>query len=144
MTLGQKIKQIRQGRKITQKQLADKIGKSFSSVQKYEMDLATPPINTLEKIADALCVPFSVLLNDGSEVLEISKSGITYTFPDDDPDEDLFLLDEIKFLFRRLNESGQNKAVERVEELTEIPRYQRQPAPTTDKTPPEGNDPTQD
>lgn len=43
--------------------------------------------------------------------------------------------------FDLLNDAGQQKAVERVEELTEIPKYQRQETPTeTTQAPPEDTD----
>lgn len=43
----------------------------------------------------------------------------------------------LKFALDKLNEDGQQKAVERVEELTEIPKYQRQEPPAA---PSEGTD----
>lgn len=137
MTLGQKIRQARQSRKITQKELAAQIGKSFSSVQKYEMDLATPPLETIEKIALSLGVPFLAFIDDGVKRLDIDESSVSFnaSLPFDD-DDTLERLREIKFLLRRLNESGRDKAVERVEELTEIPRYQAKPtAEATSPTP---------
>lgn len=42
----------------------------------------------------------------------------------------------------KLNDEGQQKAVERVEELTEIPRYQATPAAESPSPAPEGTDTT--
>ena len=139
MTLGQKIRQARQGRKITQKELAARIGKSFSSVQKYEMDLATPPLETIEKIALSLGVPFLAFIDDRVKYLGVDESGVTFDMSmlDDDDENALVRLDEIKFLLRRLNERGRDKAVERIEELTEIPRYQAKRAAEATDTPSE-------
>ena len=55
------------------------------------------------------------------------------------------MVQKIEGFMEKLNRIGQQKAVERVEELTEIPKYQRQPpqgtpiAPSVSKdtTPPE-------
>ncbi len=44
--------------------------------------------------------------------------------------------------YNRLNSSGQQEAVKRVEELTEIPRYQAQQAPQSTPAPQEGTDTT--
>lgn len=44
--------------------------------------------------------------------------------------------------FRKLNTAGQQKAVERVEELTEIPRYQATSTPQSTPAPQEGKDAT--
>lgn len=140
MTLGQKIRQARQDRKVTQKELAARIGKSFSSIQKYEMDLATPPLETLEKIALSLRVPFFALIDDNVKDLKIDESGISVKESLIDGDDEIYALDEIKFLLRRLNESGQRKAVERVEELTEIPRYQAKPTAEATSLSLEGKD----
>lgn len=54
MSIGKNIKQAREIAGITQSELAQKIDKGFSTVQKYELDIVSPPISTLKKIADAL------------------------------------------------------------------------------------------
>ena len=41
---------------------------------------------------------------------------------------------EMVKIFKKLNESGQAKAIERVEELTEIPRYTQDEKNQPDKT----------
>lgn len=55
LEIGKKIKQLRKG-KMTQPELAAKIGKTESSIRKYEKGLITIPLNVLEKIASALGV----------------------------------------------------------------------------------------
>lgn len=62
--IGKKIKQHRKG-KMTQQELAQKIGKTESSIRKYEKGLVTIPLDVLEKIASALEISPSVLM--GSE-----------------------------------------------------------------------------
>ncbi len=51
--IGKKIKQYRKG-KMTQQELAEKIGKTESSIRKYEKGLVTIPLNVLEQIASSL------------------------------------------------------------------------------------------
>lgn len=146
MTLGQKIKQIRKGRKITQKQLATQIGRSFSSIQKYEMDLAIPPIDTLKKIASTLDVTVDYLTgmtNDPHTRIGTQEDIDRYFGGGSFSTKDGVLITAtidgaLTHYFNLLNNEGKFVAVERVKELTEIPRYQLQPAP------PEGKDPTQD
>ena len=48
--IGKTIKEYRKG-KMTQQQLADLIGKTESSIRKYEKGLVTIPLDVLEKIA---------------------------------------------------------------------------------------------
>ncbi|KJJ65435.1 helix-turn-helix transcriptional regulator [Clostridium sp. FS41] len=52
--IGSKIKKLRKEKQLTQVQLAEKIGKTESSVRKYEKGLTEIPISVLEDIANAL------------------------------------------------------------------------------------------
>ncbi len=51
--IGKLIKQSRKG-KMTQQELAEKIGKTESSIRKYEKGIVTIPLDVLEQIASAL------------------------------------------------------------------------------------------
>ncbi len=55
--IGKRIKEYRRAKKLTQKQLATAIGKTESSIRKYEKGLVEIPISTIEDIAIALEVP---------------------------------------------------------------------------------------
>ena len=60
--IGLKIKQKRKECKITQPDLALKIGKTESSIRKYEKGLVNIPTDVLEKIAEALnTTPFELI-----------------------------------------------------------------------------------
>lgn len=61
MLIGEKIKKYRKEKGLTQKELADKIGKGFSTVQKYELNISQPPIDVLNRIADTLDIDVSKL-----------------------------------------------------------------------------------
>lgn len=73
MSIGENIKKYRKEKGLTQKELADKIGKGFSAVQKYELNISQPPIDVLNRIADTLDIDVSKLfyientLNQSSE-----------------------------------------------------------------------------
>lgn len=73
MSIGENIKKYRKEKGLTQKELADKIGKGFSTVQKYELNISQPPIDVLNRIADTLDIDVSKLfyientLNQSSE-----------------------------------------------------------------------------
>lgn len=62
IAIGANIKKYRQLRNITQKQLAALIGKTESSVQKYEAGTTEIPRSVLEKIANVLGLQFFDLL----------------------------------------------------------------------------------
>ena len=60
--IGKKIRQIRKGKKITQKQLANSLGVHESSITKYEKGTTDIPLSKIEKIAEALEVsPFDIM-----------------------------------------------------------------------------------
>lgn len=75
MNIGENIKKYRKEKGLTQKELADKIGKGFSTVQKYELNISHPPIDVLNRIADTLDINVSKLfyientLNQSAEIL---------------------------------------------------------------------------
>ena len=52
--IGKSIKQFRQRRNLTQNELASLIGKTGSSIQKYESGVTEVPLSVLEKIAHVL------------------------------------------------------------------------------------------
>ncbi len=72
--IGQKIKEYRKG-KMTQRELAEKIGKTESSIRKYEKGLVTIPLDVIQKIADALgIVPFQLMgVPEYPEITKIVK-----------------------------------------------------------------------
>lgn len=86
MLIGEKIKKYRKEKGLTQKELADKIGKGFSTVQKYELNISQPPIDVLNRIADTLDINVSKLfdientLNQSSEILSNFNPNDSSTF----------------------------------------------------------------
>ena len=58
MTIGENIKKFRKAAHITQKELAARINKSYSSVQKYELDLANPSLDVIRDIAAVVGVDY--------------------------------------------------------------------------------------
>ncbi|WP_455505693.1 helix-turn-helix domain-containing protein [Gemmiger formicilis] len=71
--IGKKIKQFRKG-KMTQQELATKIGKTESSIRKYEKGLVTIPLNVLEEIANALGIAAADLM--GFEYFDLKNPNL--------------------------------------------------------------------
>lgn len=67
MGIGDRIKELRKSKKVTQRELARKIHRSERIVQKYESGEVSPPWNAVERIAEALNVPFNELVPDNSQ-----------------------------------------------------------------------------
>ena len=134
--VGNKIRFFRNKKGITQKALADLIGKTESSIQKYECGSTEVPFSVLEKIAKALDITILFLLDD-----EYLESASTY-FEEKGEVKTSALFHDMASLnknlaanietsytqilnnfFSMLNDNGKKKALERIEELLEIPRY---------------------
>lgn len=136
MTTGQRIKLARRNAGLTQKELGQKLGITYQTLAQWENDLRKPKFETLKRIADALGVPVGELLGledmggglwgheaDDSTVMKLAQNIKAHMAPKA----------KLNAAFDQLNNEGQGVAVQRVEELTEIPRY-RKDAPD-DQTP---------
>ena len=139
MTTGERIRMIRLENGMTQKQVADACGMVDSAIRKYESGKITPKPDTLQRIAAALHVSVYMLMDDDEKELYLAaetsliranlKAGYKFT-----TNEKLLVR-----LFHLLNESGQDAAIDRVEELTEIPRYRAETAPQSPPAPAEAD-----
>ena len=63
MTVGEKIKQIRKEKGMTQKQLGEKLNITQQQIAQYENGKLNPKLDTLERIASALEVSYTAFLN---------------------------------------------------------------------------------
>lgn len=62
--IGEKIRKLRQGQKMTQENLADRLGVSFQSVSRWENGITYPDIELLPSIARLFSVSVDYLLGD--------------------------------------------------------------------------------
>ena len=172
MTLGELIKKARQNAGYTQRELAEKANVATVTLQQYERGVRQPRLEQLHRIADALNVSVAYLEGQESmEVRAIMqaierkdareferllglKSGsivdMNPSLKDDESiitvfahnDEEASIKVQILEAVDCLNTTGQQEAVKRVEELTEIPKYQRQEPTEPPTTSSEGTDTT--
>lgn len=68
MTTGERIKVARKAVGMTQAELAKKLGISYVGVSQWENNLRNPKLETIQKIANALNVPFTSLLDEDSDI----------------------------------------------------------------------------
>ena len=64
MTIAERIRLIRQQRKLSQTELAEKSGVNLKSLSRYELGTSVPPADVLKELADALEVSADALLTD--------------------------------------------------------------------------------
>lgn len=142
--IGKQIRDYRSMKRLTQRELARKSDLSINTINRYETGERMPTIYNLCKIAEALDVSVLDLVGaaDASSrdntkerqyitVDELRARAISGSVAYDRIEEIVEAqhdkTENLLSAFDRLNEAGQQKAVERVEELTEIPKYQKKP-----------------
>ncbi len=136
MNIGDNMRNIRKQKNMTLQQLADILECSQQNISQYESGKRTPKLKTVQKIAGALNVNINDLLEsplDDSPFYKALKNANPSEHPigkdfinaqlskqvDDWEQIDIELVKK----FKQLNETGKAIAIERVEELAEIPRY---------------------
>lgn len=128
MTFGEKVKEIRKRKGLSQLELGEKMQVSQQAIGKYEKTLDQPKMATVRKIANALGVPLSELVTDWSQ---FSPEEICEDMQDNDIDysaidpRQAVNNNRIINKFHNLNFAGQEKAIEQVELLTKIPEYRK-------------------
>lgn len=142
MTIGEKIREIRKEKGISQKELGTLLGVSQQMIGQYENSSREPKIETLRKIATALEVKLSDFLEVGqiinqyipedemmdsitkkedgtiSRTIGMSFHAFPNTVENTDP-----LTKELNTYFSLLNHKGKLEAIKRVKELSELPAY---------------------
>ena len=68
MTTGEMIKAARRKAGLTQAQLAEKLGIAYQTVAQWENDLRNPKLDTLQRIAAALDIPVTELIDDWNAI----------------------------------------------------------------------------
>ena len=124
---GANLRNARKKAQLTQIDAAQKIGIAVNSLRLYEADKRIPSVKVMSQIANIYGVTMEYLFS-GKEF-------------------DLQDLPKTRLLnaFVKLNSTGKQKAVERVEELTELKKYVLtafQEAPESTPAPTEGKDTT--
>ncbi|MBQ8881515.1 MAG: helix-turn-helix transcriptional regulator [Oscillospiraceae bacterium] len=137
----QKIREVRKAAGKSQEELAEVLGVNRATVSKYETGVIEPSVSQLVQIAKFFGIHFREFLDDlEAQVYEAYSSGFDAGVHAEEinnlalqsvmyDDGYRFTEAEVRLVnaFSQLNDEGQQKAVERVEELTEIPKYKKEP-----------------
>ena len=112
--IGENIKRARKERGLTQRELGEKIGKKYSTVQKYENGIIEPPISVIRDIAAALGVdPYSIASFDAAtKMLEESINAREAAQK------------RLAAACKKLTSEGLEKAADIVEIIAGNPKYQ--------------------
>ena len=128
MTVGERIKAARINIGMTQKELAEKLGIPYQSIGQWERDQRNPKVDTLQRLADVLGVSVPYLMGWN----QVDKYFCGREASDDTVQKIANNIQmhhstraELNLAFDKLNDKGQQVAVERVKELSKIPDYQK-------------------
>lgn len=131
------IRKARKASNLTQEQLAKLIGVNRATLSKYENGQIEPPPSKMRKLAQHLNVPVTALwglpekyedeLSNALSMVEAYHEGnlVLTDLSESDPVAETMI--NLVEAFYQLNLEGQKIAVERVKELSEIPKYKRTP-----------------
>lgn len=134
MTIGERIREIRKSRGLTQKELGERLGLSHQSIAQWENDLRKPKSETILKIACALGVRYEDIVG-----LETFDSGAEFDKRWNEITEELrksgsktlkviHIADPRKFINHALDqmtEEGQLQVAQRAAEVLEVPSYRK-------------------
>ena len=125
MNIGNKIKELRKSRKMSQEKLGYKLGVSQAMIAQYENGKRNPKIQTIIKIAGILEVrPFDLMSVDEYETLIKHEAAEEF----DNVIKRIIPVDEkiLRENYNKLNDFGKEEALKRISELTEIPKYKKE------------------
>lgn len=108
MSFGNKLVFAREKKNLTQKKLAELLDITPTRLNYWEKDKREPDVVMIKKIANILDTTGDFLL--GLEDYDAKKNNIKRN--------------KLLNSYDKLNTEGQEKAIERIEELTQIPKYQ--------------------
>lgn len=132
--IGEKIKSYRLLKNMTQKKLSELTGIHEVTIRQYEANKYSPKMINLEKIATALDVSPSDLIEitEDSNLYQILKLVPSASFDTDNKRVKLFNANELHNYFL-LNEKGRQKALSYIEDLVKLPEYtEDMPSETTE------------
>ncbi|WP_256013208.1 helix-turn-helix domain-containing protein [Desertivirga xinjiangensis] len=67
-TYGEKLQAFRKHKKLSQEEVADKVGKKHTTISKYERGAAEPPLDVIKAYNKVLGMNLEWYLNDDAEV----------------------------------------------------------------------------
>ena len=119
MTIGQAIQLNRKRIGLTQKELAEKIGVATITLQQYERNLRQPKIDMVARIADALNMDFSSLVDDVDFIVTGEGENLLTNPKDSDKAFNIYV--EAKRLTEQQNREGIGELLEEAyQELTKL------------------------
>mgnify|MGYP004462034071 FL=1 len=124
MTTGERLKLRRKELGFSAEKVADQLGVSPATIYRYEKgDIEKVPVDSLAELAKILQTTPAYLMGWESQADQAEINDLLAQIQASEEKEQSRIAEMIQD-FKKLNDDGKAKAIERVHELTEIPRYQ--------------------
>ena len=124
MTTGERLKLRRKEIGFSAEKVADQLGVSPATIYRYEKgDIEKVPVDSLAELAKILQTTPAYLMGWESQADQAESNDLLAQIQASEEKEQSRIAEMIQD-FKKLNDDGKAKAIERVHELTEIPRYQ--------------------
>ena len=124
MTTGERLKLRRKEIGFSAEKVADQLGVSPATIYRYEKgDIEKVPVDSLAELAKILQTTPAYLMGWESQADQAEINDLLAQIQASEEKEQSRIAEMIQY-FKKLNYEGKAKAIERVHELTEIPRYQ--------------------
>ena len=128
MCPGDKIKQLRKDRKMTQEELGKLLGVNKSAIQKYEKgNVVNLKLATIQKLCEIFEVDPSEFIFPNANEFDKKHNArrLEFEVKTIESVEDLFGPDmvEVMHLFNELNETGKNRATETLRDYSLLEKY---------------------
>lgn len=124
MTTGERLKLRRKEIGFSAEKVADQLGVSPATIYRYEKgDIEKVPVDSLAELAKILQTTPAYLMGWESQADQAEINDLLAQIQASEEKEQSLIAEMIQD-FKKLNDDGKAKAIERVHELTEIPRYQ--------------------
>ena len=124
MTTGERLKLRRKEIGFSAEKVADQLGVSPATIYRYAKgDIEKVPVDSLAELAKILQTTPAYLMGWESQADQAEINDLLAQIQASEEKEQSRIAEMIQD-FKKLNDDGKAKAIERVHELTEIPRYQ--------------------
>lgn len=124
MTTGERLKLRRKEIGFSAEKVADQLGVSPATIYRYEKgDIEKVPVDSLAELAKILQTTPAYLMGWESQADQAEINDLLAQIQASEEKEQSRIAEMIQD-FKKLNDDGKAKAIERVHELTEISRYQ--------------------
>lgn len=126
MTMGERIKYLREKNNMTQDELGELLGVQKSAIAKYENGkVENIKRSTIKKMADIFNISACYLMGfdeDEDNVKKLHKQTIIFQDVQDQWGKETA---EALYIITKLNEDGIKKAISTIDILLEIPKYRK-------------------